>query len=156
MKVRLIAELGLAEVDARLVSGVFLGDLTMKVEAVMGGSSPTCGTGRNVTSALVSLKGTPRRALAFEWRIPILFNLMAPHLVLLEELDDAASSTFLRDQMYVLFQREIWEEEDWRTVLRDRCLEVSERIRWLGGVSVKEDGEVTWKRGGVMIVMVLK
>ncbi|GJZ35023.1 hypothetical protein Tco_0580840, partial [Tanacetum coccineum] len=52
------------------------------------------------------------------------FNLMAPHLVLFEELDDAASSTFLRDQMYVLFQREIWEEEDWGTVLRDRCLEV--------------------------------
>ncbi|GJZ98688.1 hypothetical protein Tco_0671141 [Tanacetum coccineum] len=54
---------------------------------------------------------------------------MASRLVLLEELDDAAGLTFLRDQMYVLFQREVLEEEDWGMVLRGWCLEVSEHIR---------------------------
>ncbi|GJT04118.1 hypothetical protein Tco_0838580 [Tanacetum coccineum] len=44
----LINGLGLAEVDARLVSGVFLGDLTVKVEVVMGGNSSTFRTGKGV------------------------------------------------------------------------------------------------------------
>ncbi|GKG62543.1 hypothetical protein Tco_0634316, partial [Tanacetum coccineum] len=38
-----------AEVDSRLVSGVFSGDLTLKVEAVIGGSSPTFGLGKGVS-----------------------------------------------------------------------------------------------------------
>ncbi|GKB31168.1 hypothetical protein Tco_0870569 [Tanacetum coccineum] len=48
-KAGLIIKLGLAKVDARLVSGVFSGDLTVKVEAVMGGSSPTFGSGKGVS-----------------------------------------------------------------------------------------------------------
>nr|GEV15433.1 reverse transcriptase domain-containing protein [Tanacetum cinerariifolium] len=46
---RLIAGLGLTEVDARLASGVFLGDLAVKVEAVMGGSLPAFGLGKGVS-----------------------------------------------------------------------------------------------------------
>nr|GEU36284.1 putative reverse transcriptase domain-containing protein [Tanacetum cinerariifolium] len=42
-KAKLITRLGLAEVEAWLAGGVFLGVLTVKVESVMGGSSPTLG-----------------------------------------------------------------------------------------------------------------
>nr|GFC17783.1 hypothetical protein [Tanacetum cinerariifolium] len=62
---------------------------------------------------------------------------MALHLILLEVLDDAADLNFLRDQTYVLFQREVLEEEDWGMVLHGRYLEVSEHIRQHGDLIAK-------------------
>ncbi|GJZ61456.1 hypothetical protein Tco_0617593, partial [Tanacetum coccineum] len=44
------------------------------------------------------------------------------------ELADAAGSTNLRDQMYVLFQRAVWEEEDCRRVLPSQISEVNKRL----------------------------
>nr|GFB15786.1 hypothetical protein [Tanacetum cinerariifolium] len=76
---------------------------------------------------------------------------MALHLILLEVLDDVADLNFLRDQTYVLFQREVLEEEEWGMVLHGRYLE---RLRWSIRVIIWDGGEMTWKRGGVMMVMV--
>ncbi|GJX03711.1 hypothetical protein Tco_0189627 [Tanacetum coccineum] len=54
---------------------------------------------------------------------------MAPRLVLFQELAEAAGgSTKLQDQMYVIFQREVWEEEDYGRFLLRQISEVTERL----------------------------
>ncbi|GKD17657.1 hypothetical protein Tco_1206815 [Tanacetum coccineum] len=52
---------------------------------------------------------------------------MTQNLVLFQELADAAGSTNLRDQMYVLFQRAIREEEDRGRELLCQLSEVTKR-----------------------------
>ncbi|GJR62194.1 hypothetical protein Tco_1504356, partial [Tanacetum coccineum] len=47
--------LGLAKVEARLVSGVFLGVLAVKLEIVMGGSSPTFRPSKGVSVEKLSV-----------------------------------------------------------------------------------------------------
>nr|GEX37957.1 hypothetical protein [Tanacetum cinerariifolium] len=53
---------------------------------------------------------------------------MASNLVLFQELSNAAGSTNLRDQMYVLFQRVVSKEEDWGRVLLRQISEVTKRL----------------------------
>nr|GFA41359.1 hypothetical protein [Tanacetum cinerariifolium] len=61
-------------------------------------------------------------------RPKVIYGHLSPHLVLFQELYDAAGSTNLKDQMYVLFQRDVSEEEDWGRVLLRQISEVIERL----------------------------
>ncbi|GJT70342.1 hypothetical protein Tco_1029628 [Tanacetum coccineum] len=54
---------------------------------------------------------------------------MAPSLVLFQDLVDAAGSMNLKDQMYVLFKRAVWEEEDWGRVLLRRISERGQLVQ---------------------------
>nr|GEZ58034.1 hypothetical protein [Tanacetum cinerariifolium] len=53
---------------------------------------------------------------------------MARRLVLLEELVAVVGSTILRDPMYVLFQRQVWEEVDWGRMSHGRIDDVTKHL----------------------------
>nr|GFC11634.1 hypothetical protein [Tanacetum cinerariifolium] len=53
---------------------------------------------------------------------------MAWRLVLLEELVAVVGSMILRDPMYVLFQRQVWEEVDWGRMLHGRIDDVTKHL----------------------------